>query len=132
MVAAWSKGRVASDGCQHAAYAWREIRLVDVELNVGGELSLVALRTEIVWTVDPCPTDSREYRAGTHSYVLGRMTTITGQASMVSVRGIKSQQLGDRIGTGLMDRGANRHLHSLQIQLAGAMAIGKDSVKLMF
>jgi hypothetical protein len=59
------------------------------------------------------------------------MTTVTGQASMVTVRWIKSQQLSDGIGTGLMDRGANRHLHGLQIQLAGAVPIGKDSLKLM-
>jgi hypothetical protein len=51
---------------------------------------------------------------------------------MVTVRWVQSQQLGDRIGAGLMDRGANRHLNGLQIQLPSATAIGKDSLKLMF
>src|SRR5580692_6557175 len=69
LYAAWSKRGLTADGCQHAPYAWREIRLVDVELNVGGKLSLVARGTEIVGTVDPCPTDSRKYWAGTHSYI---------------------------------------------------------------
>jgi hypothetical protein len=50
---------------------------------------------------------------------------------MITVRRIKSQQLGDRISTGLMDRGANRRLHGFQIQLAGAVPIGKDSLELM-
>jgi hypothetical protein len=50
---------------------------------------------------------------------------------MVTVRWIKSQQLGDSIGTGLMDRGANGHLYGLQIQLTGAVPIGKDSLELM-
>lgn len=50
---------------------------------------------------------------------------------MVIVRWIKSQQFGHGIGAGLMDRRANRHLHGLQIQLAGAMLIGKDSLELM-
>jgi len=59
------------------------------------------------------------------------MTTGAGQASMITVRWIKSQQFGDRIGTGLMHRGANRHLHRLQIHLAGAVPIGKDSLELM-
>jgi hypothetical protein len=58
------------------------------------------------------------------------MTTVTGQASMVTVRWIKSQQLGDSVGAGLMDRGANRHLHGFQIQLAGAVPISKDSLEL--
>jgi len=50
---------------------------------------------------------------------------------MVIVGRIKSQSLGDGIGAGLMDRGANRHLHGLQIQLAGASPIGKDSLELL-
>jgi hypothetical protein len=50
---------------------------------------------------------------------------------MVTVRWIKSQQLGDSIGTGLMDRGTNGHLYGLQIQLTGAVPIGKDSLELM-
>ena len=104
---------------------------IDVELNVGGELSLIALRTEIVGALDPCPSYSRQYRAGTHSYILGRMTAVAGQASMVTVRWLKSQQLGDGIGAGLMDRGSNRCLHGLQIQPAGAMPIGKDSLELV-
>jgi hypothetical protein len=54
------------------------------------------------------------------------MATFTGPASMTIVRWIKSQQLGDGIGAGLMHRGANRHLHGLQIQLAGAVPIGQD------
>ena len=96
-----------------------------------GNCPLVALGTEIVGAFDPCPTYSREYRAGTHSYIWGRMATVTRQASMVTVRWIKSQQLGDSIGTGLMDRGANGHLYGLQIQLTGAVPIGKDSLELM-
>jgi hypothetical protein len=59
------------------------------------------------------------------------MAAITRQASMLIVGRLKSQQLGDGIGTGLMDRGTNRHLHSLQIQVAGAVPIGKDSLELM-
>jgi hypothetical protein len=59
------------------------------------------------------------------------MTTFAGHASMLSVRRIKSQKLGDGIGAGLMNRGANRHLHGLQIQLACAAPIGKDSLQLM-
>jgi hypothetical protein len=51
---------------------------------------------------------------------------------MVGARRIKSQQLADRIGTGLVDCGANRHLHSLQIQLAGAVPVGNDSLQLTF
>jgi hypothetical protein len=50
---------------------------------------------------------------------------------MVTVRWIKLQQLGDSVGAGLMDRGTNRHLHSLQIQVTGAAPIGKDSLELM-
>ena len=50
---------------------------------------------------------------------------------MLTVGRIKSQQLADRVSTGLVDCGANCHLHCFQIQLAGAMTITEDSLELV-
>ena len=40
--APWSKGHLTADSGQHAPHAGREVCLVDAELHVGGELSVVA------------------------------------------------------------------------------------------
>jgi hypothetical protein len=44
LVATLSKRRLASDGCEHAPNAGREIRLVNVKLHVRRKLSTVAFR----------------------------------------------------------------------------------------
>ena len=132
LVPALSEGRLAAHRREHAPHAWGEVCLVDVELNVGRELSLAACGTQVVGAIDLCPTHSGEYRPRTHSFIFGRMTTSTRNASMSIVRWWKAQQLGYRIRAGLVDGGANRHLHGREIQVAGLVLVGEDPLKLMF
>jgi hypothetical protein len=42
------------------------------------------------------------------------------------------QQLRDRIGSALMHRGANRHLHGFQIQLTALAAVMENPLELLF
>lgn len=44
----------------------------------------------------------------------------------------KAQQFGNGVRTGLMDRRANGHLGSFQIQLTGVPAVGKNPLQLTF
>jgi hypothetical protein len=41
------------------------------------------------------------------------------------------QQLGDRVGSALMDSRANRHLHGFQIQLAALASVVEDPLELL-
>ncbi|MDQ6705726.1 MAG: hypothetical protein M3Z85_07160 [Acidobacteriota bacterium] len=50
---------------------------------------------------------------------------------MVVIRWQKAQQFGNSVSTGLMDRGANRHLRGLQIQLAGFVPVGEYPLQLL-
>ena len=84
-----SKRRLASNGCQHAPHAGGEIRLLDVELDVGGKLSAVAFGAQIVRAVDTCPAHSREDRSGTHALIVGRVPTSARNGSMVIVGRLK-------------------------------------------
>jgi hypothetical protein len=44
----------------------------------------------------------------------------------------KAQQFGNGVGASLMDRATNRHLRSLEIQLAGLVPIGENPLQLLF
>jgi len=90
----------------------------------------VAFGAQVVGAVDLCPTHHGEDRAGTHTFIFGDMTTGTRNGSVVGVRRLKSQEFGESGGASLMDRGANRYLHGLQIQLAGPMPVGEDALEL--
>jgi len=50
---------------------------------------------------------------------------------MVGVRRVKAQQFGESGRASLMDGGANRHLHGLDIQFAGSAPVGEDPLELM-
>jgi hypothetical protein len=51
---------------------------------------------------------------------------------MVVIRGCKTQQFGNGVRASLMDRGANRHLGSLEIQLASLVPVGENPLQLLF
>jgi hypothetical protein len=50
---------------------------------------------------------------------------------MVVIRWAKAQQFGKGVRARLMDRGANRHLRGLEIQLAGFVAVGENPLHLL-
>ncbi|MBI4905327.1 MAG: hypothetical protein HY820_16960 [Acidobacteria bacterium] len=131
LVACWNKGSLAADGSQHASHAGREIRLVDVERDVGGKLSVVTRRAPIVRALDTCPAHCGEDRTGTHALVIGRVAANARDGSMLTVRLIEAQQLGDRSRARLMYGGADGHFHGFQIQAAGSVPVGEDALKLM-
>jgi len=91
LFAALSERRLASDGCQQAPYAGREIRFVDIQLNISGKLSMVALGTQVVGAVDARATHRRENRSGTHLLISGRVTTGTRNCAMRRIWWMKAQ-----------------------------------------
>jgi hypothetical protein len=60
------------------------------------------------------------------------MTASASKTALVLIRGCKAQQFGNGIRARLMDRGANRHLGGLQIQLAGFVAVGENPLHKLF
>jgi hypothetical protein len=51
---------------------------------------------------------------------------------MIVIRRGKAQQFGNGVSAGVMERGADRHLRSLKIQLAGLVPVGENSLQLLF
>ena len=129
--ACWNKGSLAADDCQHAPHTGREIRFVDVERDVGGELSVITRRAPIVGALDTCTAHGGEEGTGTDALVIGQMAASAREGSMITVGWIEAQQLCDGRGAGLMHGGADGHFHGFQIQVAGFVPIGEDALKLM-
>ena len=78
-----------------------------------------------------CPADHGEYRSGTHPFITGRLPTTTGNHPLLLVRRLPPQQFCDCVSSGLMDGGANRHLHGFQVQLATLVALVEDPLELL-
>ncbi|MGA2117330.1 MAG: hypothetical protein ABSH56_21535 [Bryobacteraceae bacterium] len=132
LVPALSEGRHAAYCREHAPHARREVRLIDVQFHVGGELPRVACGAQVIGSVDACPSHHGENRPRTHSFISGDTTASARNAAMVAVRWGKAQQFGNGVSAGLVDRGANRRLRSLKIQLAGLVPVGENPLQLLF
>lgn len=131
LLAAPGKGRLAPNGCEHTPHAGGEIRLLDVELYVGGKHPAVAFGAQIIGAVDPSPAHGCEYRPGTHPLIPRHVPTSTRKSLMFEVGWIKLQQISESGRAGLMDGGADGHFHGFEIQLAGFAPVGEDPLELM-
>ena len=86
LVPALSEGRHAANCREHAPHARREVRLIDVQFNVGGKLSRVAYGTQVIGSLCACPTHHGEYGPRTHSLISGDTTAGAGNAATVVIR----------------------------------------------
>ncbi len=132
MVPPLREGRHGANCREHAPHARGKVRLIDVQFHVGRKLSRVAYGAQIVGSVNTRPTHHGEYGSRAHSLISGGTTADASNPAMVVIRWCKTQQFGNRVRARLMDRGANRHLRSLQIQLAGLAPIGENPLPLLF
>ena len=132
MIPALSKGRHAADGRQHAPHSRREVRLIDIQFNVGRKLSRVAGGTQVIGSVNMGPAHHGEYWARTHSFISGDSTARARNGAMLVIGWGEAQQFGDGVSASLMDRAANRHLRRLQIQLAGLVPVSENPLHLLF
>jgi hypothetical protein len=111
----------------HAPHAGREIGVLDIQFLVGGELALVA-----IWTQIPGPPDFHRAQSGQQAaraqFAVTRLATAgTRKAALLFGWFAKVQQPGEGGGTGVMQSGAESHLHRFQICLSGLLALGEDA-----
>jgi hypothetical protein len=111
----------------HAPHAGREVGVLDIELLVGGELALVAMRTQI-----PRPRNFHRAQSGQHApraeFAVTRLLAAgTRKAALQFARLAEVQQPAESGGTGMMQSSAERHLHGFQIRLAGQLTLGEDA-----
>jgi hypothetical protein len=87
------------------------------------------MSTEVVGTPHLDGTDYREKGFGAQFLESRRVTARTGNRQVISIRRLELQQLGQGGGPGSMHRGADGCLGTLQIEVAGGLAVAENDVQ---
>jgi hypothetical protein len=111
----------------HTTHAGGEVGVLDIKFLVGGELALVAMRTQI-----PGPRDFHHAQSGQHApraqFAITRLATAgTGKAALWFGGLAETQQLAEGGSASVVQSSAEGHLHRFQIRLAGLLALGEDA-----
>src|SRR5215831_7135498 len=95
-----------------------EKSVLDIKVLVGGELAVVAMRTQI-----PRPCDFHRAQGGQHApraqfAVMRLVTAGTRKATLLFGWLAKAQQSAEGGGSGMMQSSTEGHLHRFQIRFA--------------
>lgn len=93
---------LADDGL-HAAHTGRELRVFNVQFDIGGELSAVAVRAQVIRARNVGLAHGSEQRFGAQFLIDGRMAARARDAPLLGRRNGELQQLAERPGTGVME-----------------------------
>ncbi len=129
VLASLIEGRFRPHQRQHAAYAGRQIRLVDVQSGIGGELPVVAVRAEIPGAQELDLAHCGEYMPVAHLAVARPLTAEAGNLPLIRAGRFASKQLAQRDSPGLVHGSSHRHLDRFQVQLSGFSTVLKDDAK---
>ena len=129
LLASVIEGSLLAHRGQHPAYARRELRMVDVQFDIGGKLSGMAARTQVIRPRNMCATEHREKRLGAESLILRMVTTGARQLALLQRRGFEFEQLAQAGCAGLMQGRPKSVLHGFKIHLAALAALGKDAAQ---
>src|SRR5688572_7897524 len=113
----------------HAAHSGGEFRVLNIEVDIGRELTGVAVGTQIVGPRYLDCAHHCENGPGAQLPVLGSVTTRTRPPALISSRGVVLQQFAQGGSTGLMEGAPQCRLHSLQIGSTLFAALRKDSAQ---
>ena len=73
LLASVIEGGLLTDDCLHAAHSWRELGVFDIQFDIGGELSAMAVRAQVVGTRDGDLAHGRQHRLGAQFLIASPM-----------------------------------------------------------
>jgi hypothetical protein len=114
---------------QHAAHAGREFRILEIQFDIGGKLSHMTLRTQVIRPRNARWSEHGENRLGAKSLILRLVTAAARQLALLPSRGLVMQQLTQAGCAGLMKSRPKSVLHGFQIHLAAETTLGKDTAQ---
>ena len=120
------EGCILTHHCLHAANSRRELRVLDVQFQVGGKLSAVTVQAQIIWPHDLGWPHGGEHRFGAQFAVVRLLAAGTRNRTLVRSRDGETQQFGQRAGPRLMQGRAHRHFDGFQIQPPALTAAAED------
>ena len=126
LLAAMIEGGLLTHDRLHAAHPRRELRVFDVQFDIGGELAGMTVRAQVVGARYFHFPHRRQNRLGAQLPVVSLVAAGTRKAPLVGNRSWKLQEFGQRRCSGLMHGRANRHFDGFQIQTARPAATIED------
>src|SRR5208283_2129233 len=113
----------------HAAHPRRELRVFDVQFDIGGELTRLAVWTQVVRTQHFRPAHHGQQGLGTQLPIMSPVATSTRDGPLLGGRGRELQEFGQGGGSGPMQGRAHRHLDRFQIETARRAASAEDDAQ---
>jgi hypothetical protein len=95
-------------------------------------LTFGAVRAEIVRPPNPDRPDYGEKSFGAHFLEACRLAAPTGDGQVMGIWWFELQQLSQGRSTGMMHRGADRYLVTLQIESSSRFSVAKNSAEQAF
>jgi hypothetical protein len=121
-------GLLAHDGL-HAANSRGELRVFDIQFDIGGELSVVAAWAQIIGTRYGHLAHGGQNRLAPQFPKAGLLAARARDVPPFSGRRGELQQLAERKGSRLMHGRTHRHLDGLQIQTPRLAAAIEDDAQ---
>ncbi len=124
LAAALERGALTTHQSQHAAHPGRELGVFHIQRRVGGELPLLTAGAPVISAPHFRATQHGKQRLGAHPLIAG--LTSAGARYLRFRRGLLSEKLAQTSGTGLLQGGAQGHLHRFQVHCARLVTCGEN------
>ena len=121
------EGCLLADDRLHAAHPGRELRVLNVQFDIGGELAGMAVRAQVVGARHFHHAHHRQDRFGAQFPIMRRVATTTGDGPLVCRRDWELQQFGQDRCPCMVHGGAHQHLGGLQFQMSRLAAAVEES-----
>jgi hypothetical protein len=121
------EGDLLADYGLHATHAGRKVRVLHVQLLIGGKLSFMAALAQVPRTVHTHPAHHGKHWPGAQFLILRPMTTGTRQLKLIRHRRFELQQFRQGAGSGLMEREPQGALDGLQIGAAAVSSLAENA-----
>ena len=111
----------------HATHSGGGLGVFDVQFDIGGELTRMAVCAQIIGAGHAHCSHRGEHRLGTQLPVAGLVAARAGDGPQIVGRGVKlQQQFAQRGCPGTMHGRAHGHLDRFHVQTAGLAAVGEN------
>lgn len=112
------EGPLLTDHRLHATHPSRELRVFDVQFDVGGKLASMAVRAQVVGAQHFHLAHCGQDWLGAQVSVMSLLAAGTRKSTLIGRRGWELQKFAESQGSSVMHGGTHRHLDGFQIEAA--------------
>jgi hypothetical protein len=116
----------------HAAHPRRDLRVLDIQFDVGGELAGVAVLAQVVGPQNSHWADGGQHWFTAQFPIASLLPASARKGPLIGNWDCKLQQFGQGRGAGVVHRRANRHFDSFQVQAYRLIAALEEEAQQLF